>query len=1077
VKNLGPRFNAKLNFELPIAHLFDIVSYNSTYRQNIITSIDKWLTDRGYKNFCDGVLLAEIEAELDALRQEIKDWVIGFHNSYSVETEITLLPLIEKVKIFNDKIPDKYCDILRLDTKHKNTRDESKKSYDAELRRLNEIENANHELIDAIDGLNINLANHPTLIIQGEAGCGKSHLLGDIATQRKKQNLPTLLLLGTNFTNTTSIEQNILETLKLTIPFKDFIENLDSIGSQINSRVLILIDAINEGAGTDLWKNRIAGFINDIAKHRAVGLVLTVRSTYFHDIIPDDGLNSNSDITIRNHEGFKGNEYEALKLFCEHYQLKLPNFPILNPEFANPLLLHITCKTVKDSPDKSFPSGFNGVNKTYDLYKQWLNQKFGAKRQEYKYQDIASRAIDKLSLAIFNTQHHNLTMPEARNFFDVEFPGFRCLLSDLIEEGVLIKRRNEYDWENPKDVICFSFQRLGDYFMAKELLEQYNTQEDIQRAFVNDAKFLKITSECQWSCKGIVEAMSILLPEKYNLELFELIDFFIDGNRGGRSKEYLTSSFTQILSDSLKWRDVKTIDYGKITKWLEKHGRCIRYDTLLELTAIPNHPFNGDRLHEILMQYSMPKRDGFWQKQIGRCSEYADNKITLPLRRLIDWAWTDKVSYNTDAETARLVAQTLVWVLSSTDIALRDQTTKALVNLLEQQPEVLILTLKAFEKVDDLYILERLYAVAYGCILRTEKGDSIKIIAQYTYDTIFKDKNPPVHILLRDYARNVIEYAIYKSVKLDIDMKLIRPPYNSKMPVLPKKEEEVKEYKLDYDSPDFKRSYGHAHNAIYNSLIDGLADFGLYTVKSRVEQFASFSFREDDNYKIYLQTLNRAQRDVIVSFYKCVKLEVEFNKKYDHQNRRGLQWTDMQQRYIDRLNSIKKLCMNELDGLLNQAQINYVKETVLPYFYRKLKMENFNPYPIRYWIVKRVFELGYDRNLHGEYDCMAFSHSSRHADKIERIGKKYQWIAFSEILARLADNYELKNGWRGDTKYSFYKGAWQLSGRNIDPAFITRGTIDDDKNFVKQRNESWWDDMEYTHWNYPDSEWVKRQRI
>ncbi len=91
------------------------------------------------------------------------------------------------------------------------------------------------------------------------------------------------------------------------------------------------------------------------------------------------------------------------------------------------------------------------------------------------------------------------------------------------------------------------------------------------------------------------------------------------------------------------------------------------------------------------------------------------------MQRLIDWAWSPNISYNVDPETARLVAQTLAWVLSSTDIALRDKTTKALVNLLEQQPETLIKTLTAFENIDDLYILDRLYSVAYGCILRTEK--------------------------------------------------------------------------------------------------------------------------------------------------------------------------------------------------------------------------------------------------------------------------------------------------------------------------------------------------------------------
>jgi hypothetical protein len=1077
IKNLGPRFNEKLNFELPIAQIFNSISNNSVYRQNIVVKIDRWLTEKGYRKLKDNEFLVEIEVELKALQQEMKDWLIEFQ-SHFLETEIAILPLIEKVKAFNKKISDKWHEIFNLSIKQKDEKEKSKKSFDSELNRLREIEDANRELIENIDDLNINLTNHPTLIIEGGAGCGKSHLLGDIATQRNCQNLPTILLLGTTFFDTT-LEQNVLKKIDVSCSFNDFLENLNSIGLQINSRVLILIDAINEGAGMDLWKNQIAGFIDEVAKYPAIGLTLTIRSTYFDDIIPVD-FNSNPNITIIKHEGFKGNEYEALRLFCKYYNLKLPNFPILNPEFSNPLFLHIICEAVKDLPDKSFPKGFNGINKTYELYKKSLNKKFEEKRPEYKYQNIVSKAIEKLSEAIFETEYQSLEISDAVKLFNAEFTRFPLLFSDLIEESVLIKMRNEYDRENPKDIVFFSYQRLGDFFMAEELLKSYKTKKEIKNAFANDTKFQKIANEYQWSYRGVVEAFSILLPERYDLELFELISLFFHENVDKRNKKFQIGhtyeSFTRILLDSLKWRELSSINDKKITNWIQENGRLRTEDwwyTLTELAAIPNHPFNGDRLHRILLRYPMPKRDGLWQNYIRWYSDYDDNKIAFPLKRLIDWAWSPNISSNIDFETSRLVAQTLAWVLSSTDIALRDKTTKALVNLLEQQPEALINVLTAFKDIDDLYILDRLYAVAYGCILRTEKEDSIKTIAQYIYETIFKNGNPPIHILIRDYARNAVEYAIYKNVGLDVDVELIRPPYNNKMPILPESEDDVKEYKLDYDSPNFKINHGMEHNAIYNSLISGIADFGHYIVESAVDDFLSFSFKEDIEYENYLKTLKRNQKGFVKLLYECTKQEVAFNKKNDYQKRIGLKWTESQQIYIDMLDSTRKMCMNEIGNVLNQEQINYVKEILFPYFDRKLKKDFFNPYPVRYWIVKRVFELGYDKKLHGEYDSMVSNYSYRHENKIERIGKKYQWISFYEILAMLADNYKIKDRWNSDNKYDFYKGAWQLSIRNIDPAYITRNKDDDNEESIRKNVKKWWEDSEYTHWNYPDSEWVK----
>lgn len=1077
VKNLGSRFKEKLNLELPIAQIFCSVSKNDVYHQSIITKTDKWLTERSYRKQKDNEHLTDIETELEILRQEIKNWLVEFH-SHLVETEITLLPLIEKVKVFNEKILNKRREIYNLSINLKDEKNKSEKSFDSELSRLREIENVNYEFINDIVDLNINLVNHPTLIIQGEAGSGKSHLLGDIATQRKNQNLPTVLLLGTTFNNANPIEKNILNRLDLTCSFKDFLENLNNIGLQINSRVLILIDAINEGAGADLWKNQIAGFINEIAKYPAVGLVLTIRSTYFNDIIPAN-FKSNPNITIIEHEGFKGNEYEALKLFCTLYDLKLPNFPILNPEYANPLFLHTICEAVTNLPDKSFPKGFNGINKTYSLYKNSLNKKFEEKRLEYKYQDIVSKAIEKLSDAIFKTEYQSLDISEAVKLFNTEFSRFPLLLSHLIEESVLIKMRNEYDRENPKDIVFFSYQRLGDFFMAEELLKSYSTKEEVQNAFVNDSRFLKIAHKYQWSYRGIVEAFSILLPERYNLELFELIDFFFDKNIDKRNKKWergkTYESFTKILLDSLKWRELSSINNKKITDWLQKKGRLSDEEwcyTLTELTAIPNHPFNSDRLHQILMRYSMPERDSFWQKYVRFYSGYNDNKIAFPLTRLTDWAWLPNISNNVDTETARLVAQTLVWVLSSTDVALRDKTTKALVNLLEQQPEVLIQILTAFENIDDMYISERLYAVAYGCILRTEKDDSIKAIAQYIYDTIFKNGNPPVHILIRDYARNIIEYGIYKNVELNIDEEQIRPPYNSEMPKIPT-EEEIEKYKLNHDAPDFEQTYGRQQNQIIFSVTSSINDFKKHEIDGKLYHFFPISYKTEEHYKTYLKSLNKKQRDLIKLLDALFKYkEGIIERKDDFRYRILNQDANELNSFLEKIDNSIQNCDKNINGLFNTEEQEYLYSEIIPFLKEKNKPQGrkqFNTKPIERWIIQKVFNLGYNKDIHGEYDDMAERwYGYGHAYKIRQIGEKYLWIAWYEILARLTDNYKIEDDW--SSKYTFYQGAWQNYLRDIDPGYITKN---EDENLIKQNSKKWWNDAEYTHWNYPYSEWVQ----
>ena len=85
-----------------------------------------------------------------------------------------------------------------------------------------------------------------------------------------------------------------------------------------------------------------------------------------------------------------------------------------------------------------------------------------------------------------------------------------------------------------------------------------------------------------------------------------------------------------------------------------------------------------------------------------------------------------------------------------------------LICLLKERTDVLLDILRLFENVNDPYIFERLYAVAYGCAVRIKENQQLTDLGNYVYETIFKDKEEIYpHILLRDYARGVIEYASY----------------------------------------------------------------------------------------------------------------------------------------------------------------------------------------------------------------------------------------------------------------------------------------------------------------------------
>lgn len=1088
IKNLGPRFNEDLNFRLPIARLFNDLAKDNVFKNRFLKAFDNWILARSYGlGSQDNKLIIEIETNFRSLKDEVINWLATI--SWSSDQKIEMSEITSRIEALNGKIEGKRMELFDLQLEEEKKNLEKKKNYsyhppyETELNRLREILRNNNDFSNELDNINISLSNHPCLIIQGDAGCGKSHLLGDIANEREKNHQPTLLLLGQLFQNGQNIWQNILSQLNLSCSKEELLISLNSIGQQINNRVVILIDALNEGAGKELWPNELAGFISDLSKYPFVGLALTVRSTYYSIIVPVS-VQKNNEISHKTHEGFKGNEYEALRLFCEHYGLQQPNFPILAPEFSNPLFLQLICDGVKNSGLDKFPQGFQGVSNIFGYYMKAISTKLSNKRDEYRLrQNIIQNAIYEMAKACFEQEHTRaLPIELAIGLFDSKFQNYRHLLDDLIQENVFIQSiSHEYRTGTDIEVIYFSYERLGDFYMAKELLQPYTTAIAVRDAFQKDNELGKLLKDGDWRNRGILEAMAVLLPEKWNMELVEVFDWVFEGdhvNILGNIDEWLN----QYLLNSLKWRTIQSIDNKKLTNWFNSDKFNVSEDnylnSLIELTIQKDHPFNGDRLYRILKQISMSERDSYWQRFILYYSTKDDDNNAYPIRRLIDWAWQPNISEKIDVETARLTGQTLTWILSSTNIALRDQTTKAMVNLLEEQPDALISILNVYKDIDDLYILERLYGITYGCALRTSKNESLLKIAQFVFSAIFKDGNPPRHILLRDYAKNTIEYAIYKELPIEGDLFLIKPPYNSKMPTNIPTEKQLKAYEIDTETPDYKQKYGFYYNQIKFSVMSW--DFGRYTVESAFRDFNPVSFTMENEYKVFLKGLHSKQREAIKLFEKISELIVLYE-----QGRNRFATSIGQNVYDEIVMSMKKnlsFITLKIKTLLNDEEHLFFTKRVIPHLNSKLKLKDkdfdlFDTEPIKRWIVKRAFELGYKAELHGPFDSSIESYNNYSENKIERIGKKYQKIALYEIVAIIADNYKVKaDSWSNNNKYIYYPGAWQGYLRDVDPAFITKNNEKDeetDNELVNSFAESkWWIDKQYDYWNTPDSIWV-----
>ncbi|RZM27270.1 MAG: serine protease [Pedobacter sp.] len=1097
--DLGPRFSEVLNFKLPIARKFSDLAKDSHFRSRTYRIFDNWLTERSYRVLQENPHIGSIEDRFAAFKSRVVQWFSSL--DFSGEATFDIGWIRQEIQSIGSEIRIKTGSLYELrnqQAESHNPGSDRKQLYEDEIVRLREIERSNARFLRNIDAkIDLPLVNKPFLLIEGGAGEGKSHVLGDIANERLKRGEPAILLLGQHFYSSKTIGANILEQLDLQCTFGEFLSVTNDIGKQVNSRVLLMIDALNESKGTELWKDSLAGFIRQVSSYSNIALVLTIRSTYYDSTIPEnlqpDYDDRNSMMTTIKHEGFVGKEYAALRLFCEYYGLKQPTFPILTPEFTNPLFLQLVCLGISNSGEKSFPNGFHGIKRVFDYYIEAINRKILLKSGYANRSELVKQAMQAIAMACYAKTNKILTLAEAVDLFDKEFNNFPNLLQDLIQENILIRNARYGQSGEMIDTIYFAFERLGDFTIAEQLIQNYSSTDEVIQAFSAEGMHVGLLQN--YSNKGILEALAVLLPEVRGVEIFEVFEWLlplkktekeeakdnVDSSEGNDNDydyggEY-TARITKYFLKSLRWRSASTIDIEKIQDAARRGSLNIDMEnwlqTIMEFSAVPGHPLNSDLLHSLLSEYPMPERDSFWQFYLHHHGSYDGYSTSSSIMRLIDWSWTKGISCNIDVETARLAGQALAWVFASTNIHLRDQATKAMVNLLQRQPKALVSVLIAFESIDDVYVQERLFAVSYGCVLRSSSPSSVKELMVYIYERIFKDGNPPKDVMLRDYARNICEYGDKHCIGLEFDMALVRPPYKSNVPVFPSRKD-IECYELPYLPEAEDQRQRITFNRIHHSVTDG--DFGYKTVSNAVREFLAVPRNGENELKEFKAHLNKEKRKAVNGIQTCVNLLATM-EKYEKELKKATGKTREEDS-----GRILEIMSREMEKLSEDEQ-RWMKDIGIPYMKVKEagkldKHLTLATAHVKHWIVQRAFELGWDLGLHGEYDDQAGYYNNRHNNRIERIGKKYQWIAFYEILGVLADNFKMEARW-GRSRGQLFKGTWQLFLRDIDPAYITPDVpeIDDeddeeDSGFTEFDEKLWWQEPNYIHWNIPAAQWA-----
>jgi hypothetical protein len=580
-------------------------------------------------------------------------------------------------------------------------------------------------------------------------------------------------------------------------------------------------------------------------------------------------------------------------------------------------------------------------------------------------------------------------------------------------------------------------------------------------------KLVKDEMAC-WMNRGIVDALAVQIPEITSSELSDLIPRVAD-----------TQPVREAFVESLIWREETSFN-GATDKYINDH--VLKYqssfqefwNTVITLSTIPGHPLNADRLHGVLIRSSMAERDAWWSiflhEQWG--SEQA-------VDRLVEWAWDDSDKEHFEEEVIRLAGTVLAWFFTSSNRYLRDRSTKAMVRLFENHIDTFRAVAEMFLTVDDPYVLERLFAVGYGCAMRTHETQSLKRLAEDIYAWVFEKGVPYPHMLLRDYARGVIEVAICRDLKPRVDESRIKPPYSSEWPSLEIPELSELEGWGSYSKDMADVEWARVH--LYQSVM-GQDDFSRYVIGdldewSRERMGEKHVETDEEVYNAWLESLTDKQRLAFDAYSQTAKT----CKHVSQMSPKEIEQTVPQNIDLGAIENMKVSLEYKLVRTLREGSKKHeafdktVKKYVAdPFLLRK--NTHFDSQLARRWMIARIIDIGWTVERFGAFDrtMTRYSMDYRSAHKAERIGKKYQWIAYFELLARLSDNFKmLEDSWhcrRGE-----YHGPWDFGFlRDLDPSNLLRSTPRED---WQPHTNNWWFPVEFNSWEEPvdDIGWLKRK--
>ncbi|WP_277638475.1 serine protease [Bacteroides graminisolvens] len=685
------------------------------------------------------------------------------------------------------------------------------------------------------------LAKEKFLFVTGDAGCGKTHHLCHVV-ESLCQHVNVYLLFGTDFCASKDPERTISEVLKW-----ESVNALKELNDELKIKdkyATFFIDALNEGAGTFLWNEKLPQLRCVFESYEKLKLVVSVRT-----MEPSDALRKQfKGWEIRSINGFSNVE-KAIKKYFENSNItENPQDYINVREFQRPLFLKIFCKAFYSLPFENRKD--IDILKLYHIYFYDRNHEVSLGTDEDPQRYVTLRMMYQIgdrSLLSYNC----CDIPREKAIqIGNKLCHYRTWSKNLYHNLLKANLLMEYNTSDGMKT-AFEYDSMGDYVRANSML-RYN-EGDYERL----SYLLRLVRELN---KGTQN------PEESNHIYNTIITFLSVWNPDHtiwKRKEFTDGVLTKMLLDSLMLRNMQsprsTLNNDDIAAIVLEKDNYLKPSFIFKnFSLYRNHLIAP--IHKKLLKMDMVERDERWTIYVNRLLDDHSYLYTI-----------NQVEINDDKDL-QVYIQLLSWLLTSSHPRLRYNVVRKIHGILRNHHELCMQLIDQFYEVNDPYVLQGIYSAIYGVLLVARNIDLIHQVAELIYIRHYENQiNVPSEISVRCWTLKILEFNSVLNLA-DTYWENSQPPYTRTDDLMGIPDGE------DFE-PDIYFGVGHGAQKLHMSLFTW--DFSRYIIGTNSRSHSNTYIK--DGHGVLLKNITNAVASRIKNVYGYSQLLSDYDDRVPYE--------------------------------------------------------------------------------------------------------------------------------------------------------------------------------------------------